>query len=106
MKKLFFLIATFLYAITLPKEFSANFTQTITSSDKKITYKGKVYKLGNEIVWNYTYPSKKTIWVKEKIYVYEPDLYQVTIINKKNTTLNDILKNPKKKKKRPLYGRC
>jgi len=96
MKKLILFIAAFLFALTPPKEFSAKFTQTITSQNKKITYKGEVFKKGNEIVWIYNYPTDKTIWIKDKIYVYEPDLMQLTIAKRKKTTLEDLIKNAKK----------
>ncbi len=99
MKKIIlFIFAVFALALTPPKEFSAKFIQTVVSDGQKITYKGSVYKNGNEIVWKYTYPTDKTIWVKDKIYVYEPDLMQVTIANKKNASLSEILKNAKKVK--------
>ncbi|WP_456488122.1 LolA-like outer membrane lipoprotein chaperone [Caminibacter pacificus] len=97
MKKIIlFLSAVFLFALTPPKEFSAKFVQTVKSQDRTITYKGDVYKKGEEIVWKYTYPTEKTIWIKNKIYIYEPDLMQLTIANKKNATLNEILKKAKK----------
>jgi len=96
MKKLILLIAVFLFAITPPKEFSAKFIQTIKSDGKTITYKGEVFKNNNEIVWKYTYPTDKTIWIKDKIYIYEPDLMQLTIANRQNGTLNDILSRAKK----------
>jgi len=93
-----FLISILSYALNLPKEFSADFTQTITSHKKNLVYKGKVFYNQGDIVWKYTYPYKKTIWVKDKIYIYEPDIMQVTIAKRKNNTLSDILKRSKKVK--------
>jgi outer membrane lipoprotein carrier protein len=51
-----------------------------------------------DIVWKYIYPYKKIIWVKDKVYVYEPDIMQLTIAKRKNNTLSDILKHSKKVK--------
>ncbi|GAB6044806.1 hypothetical protein JCM11957_04040 [Caminibacter profundus] len=85
-----------LYGIELPNEFSAKFIQTIKSNDQNLTYKGQVfYKKGN-IVWKYNYPTQKIIWIEDKVYIYEPDLLQVTITKRKKLTLEDILKNSKK----------
>ena len=84
------------YAIELPKQFSADFNQTITSDNQNVTYKGKILYNNGNIVWKYTYPNEKTIWIKDKVYIYEPDLYQVTVTKRDNTTLNEIIKNAKK----------
>ena len=89
-------ISILTYALTLPKEFSANFTQHIYSNDKNLTYKGKIFYKNKELVWKYTYPTQKTIWIKDKVYIYEPDLYQVTITKRKKLTLDKIIKNSKK----------
>jgi outer membrane lipoprotein carrier protein len=97
MKKiLIFMTAVMLFAINIPKSFKANFIQTIKSSNHTLKYKGIVCMKGQKIFWKYTYPEKKYIWIEDKIYVYEPDLMQVTISNRGNFTLNDILKNSKK----------
>ena len=91
---LFFLIA--LNALELPKNFSADFTQTITDQNKKITYKGKIYYKNGKILWKYSYPAEKYIWIRDRVYVYEPDLFQVTISPKPKFTLQNIVKNAKK----------
>ncbi|WP_236618702.1 LolA-like outer membrane lipoprotein chaperone [Lebetimonas sp. JH292] len=83
-------------ALNLPKEFKAKFTQYIYSKDKKLTYKGIVILKNNEIYWKYTYPNIKEIWIKDKVYIYEPDLMQVTISKKAKLNLFKILKNAKK----------
>ena len=90
---LFFLIT--LNALNLPSNFEANFTQTITSQDKKITYKGKIFYKNGKILWKYSYPVEKYIWINNKVYVYEPDLYQVTISPKPKFTLQNIIHNAK-----------
>ena len=84
------------FGIELPEKFSADFNQTIVSDRKTLHYSGKVYYKNNEIVWEYTKPYKKTIWVKDKIYVYEPDLMQVTVIEKKEANLITLIKHAKK----------
>jgi outer membrane lipoprotein carrier protein len=89
-------ISILAYALSLPKEFSANFTQHIFSNDKNLTYKGKIFYKNKELVWKYTYPTEKIIWIKDKVYIYEPDLYQVTITKRKKLTLDKIVKNSKK----------
>ncbi len=90
------LVSILSYAITLPKQFSADFIQTITSDKKTLTYKGKVFYNQGNIVWKYTYPYKKIIWIEDKVYIYEPDIMQLTITKRKKNTLSDILKNSKK----------
>jgi outer membrane lipoprotein carrier protein len=52
----------------------------------------------NIIYWKYTYPNLKEIWIKDKVYIYEPDLMQVTISKKPKLNLFKILKNAKKLK--------
>jgi len=100
MKKIFFLVIfDFLFAISIPNNFSANFVQTITSDGKKLTYKGEIFFKKPNILWKYTYPNEKYIWVKNKVYIYEPDLYQVTIAKKPDFILTKILKKAKKFKK-------
>ena len=90
---LFFLIT--LNALNFPSNFEANFTQTITSQDKKIIYKGKIFYKNGKILWKYSYPVEKYIWINNKVYVYESDLYQVTISPKPKFTLQNIINNAK-----------
>jgi outer membrane lipoprotein carrier protein len=92
-------LAINLFALTLPKNFTAKFTQYIYQNDKKLTYKGIVLATKHQIYWKYTYPSLKEIWIKDKVYVFEPDLMQVTISKKLKLNLFEILKNAKKLKK-------
>ncbi|WP_457560137.1 LolA-like outer membrane lipoprotein chaperone [Caminibacter sp.] len=95
----FFLIcvlAMFSFAINLPKKFSADFNQTITSDKQTLKYSGKIFYDNGKIVWEYLRPYKKTIWVLDKVYVYEPDLMQVTIIEKKEKNPLLLIKNAKK----------
>ena len=97
MKKIIFLLVfNFLFALAIAESFSTNFIQTINSNGKKLTYKGKIYFKNPKILWKYTYPNEKYIWIIDKVYIYEPDLYQVTIAKKPEFTLTDILKNAKK----------
>ena len=86
----------FSFALTIPNSFSANFIQTINSNEKILTYKGKIFFKNPKILWKYTYPNEKYIWINDRVYIYEPDLYQVTISKKPEFTLTDILKNAKK----------
>ena len=98
MKKLLLLLIFLitLYGLKLPNNFESNFTQTIINKDKKIIYKGKIFYKSGKILWKYTYPVEKKIWILNKVYIYEPNLMQVTITKKPTLTLNTILKNAKK----------
>ena len=93
---LIILIISFVNALTLPKNFSADFTQTITSSNKTLKYKGKVYLKNNYVFWHYIKPIEKKVWITSKVYMYEPDLYQVTISKRPEISLIKIVKNAKK----------
>ncbi|EDM23844.1 hypothetical protein FE773_05985 [Caminibacter mediatlanticus TB-2] len=93
------------FALTLPNKFSSEFIQTINSNDKNLTYKGKVYLNNNEIVWKYIYPNNKIIWVKDKVYIYEPDLEQLTITKRNKLSLRDIVKNAKKIKNNLYFSK-
>lgn len=94
MKKpiLLFFIFTTLFAINLPPYFSATFTQKIYSDNKTLTYKGEVYTNSKDIFWKYTYPEEKYIWIKDKVYVYEPNLIQLTITKKPKINLFNVIK--------------
>jgi len=85
-----------LFAMNLPKYFSADFTQKIYSEGKTLTYKGKIYTDSNRVFWKYTYPNEKEIWVNDRVYVYEPDLLQVTISKKPEFNLFEAVKKAKK----------
>ncbi len=101
MKHLIFtlvLLFSYMNALTLPNNFEANFTQTINNNGKKLYYKGKIFYKNDQILWKYSYPVKKYIWINEKVYVYEPNLMQVTISKRPKFTLQNILKNAKKEK--------
>jgi len=65
------------------KNFSAEFNQSVKSEDKTINYEGKLYIKNSLVSWHYQKPIEKTIWttLDNKIYIYEPDLEQVTIYN-------------------------
>jgi len=92
----FLILVINLFAFNFPKEFKAKFTQFIYSKNKKLTYKGIVILKNNEIYWQYNFPNLKKIWIKDKVYVYEPDLMQVTVSKKPKLNLFKILKNAKK----------
>ncbi len=96
MKLLFLLLTTLAFAIEIPKTFCASFKETITSKNSQLHYKGKVVYKDKEMVWKYLKPEKKIIWIKDRVYIYEPDLMQVTIKKKDKLNLNTILKNAKK----------
>ena len=93
---IFLILVINLFALNLPKQFEANFTQYIYSKNQKLTYKGFIIFKNNEIYWQYNYPSIKKIWIKNKVYIYEPDLMQVTISKKPKLNLIKILKNAKR----------
>jgi len=90
------LLITSINALNLPSYFKANFTEMINSNGKKLIYKGSVFYHNNKVFWHYTYPVEKYIWINKKVYVYEPDLIQVTISKKPKFTLQNILSNAKK----------
>jgi len=90
------ILIEYIFALKLPSNFSADFIQIIDSNGKKLIYKGKIFFKNPKILWQYTYPNEKYIWINDKVYIYEPDLYQVTIAKKPNFTLTNILKNAKK----------
>jgi outer membrane lipoprotein carrier protein len=85
MKQLFFiLLSIYAFGFELKyNSFISDFNQSVRSENKTINYKGKVYVNHELIFWHYTKPIEKKIWVTldNKIYVYEPDLEQVTIYN-------------------------
>ena len=92
-------LAIFLYGLNIKyKEFSADFNQSVKSENKTIKYYGKVNVDNNLVFWHYTKPIKKKIWATlNKVYVYEPDLEQVTIHNiGKNDNFFTLLKTAKK----------
>jgi outer membrane lipoprotein carrier protein len=95
-KILILLFITNLFALNLPEYFSADFTQKIYSDNSILTYKGKIFTDSKKVFWKYTYPNEKEIWISNKVYVYEPDLLQVTISKKPEFNLFDALKNAKK----------
>jgi len=82
------------------KSFESNFEQSVKSDNKTIFYQGKVYVDNNMVYWHYTKPIEKKIWaINNKIYVYEPDLEQVTIFNtNKKDDFFDLIKTAKKEK--------
>ena len=92
------LLFSYLNALSLTNNFEANFTQTINSNGKKLFYKGQIFYKNGKILWKYSYPVKKYIWINKKVYIYEPDLMQVTISKKPKFNLENILKNAKKEK--------
>jgi outer membrane lipoprotein carrier protein len=82
MKKLIFiLLAIYSFAFELKyKSFISDFNQSVKSEKTTISYNGKVYIKNNLIYWHYIKPIEKKIWITtNKIYVYEPDLEQITI---------------------------
>ena len=97
-KILILLFITNLFALNLPEYFSADFTQKIYSDNSILTYKGKIFTDSKKVFWKYTYPNEKEIWITDKVYVYEPDLMQVTISKKPKLNIFNAIKNAKKKK--------
>jgi outer membrane lipoprotein carrier protein len=80
------------------KTFESEFNQSIKSDNKTIFYKGMVKVNNGLIFWHYLQPIEKKIWVTlDKIYIYEPDLEQVTIYKKdKSDDIFGLIKNAKK----------
>jgi len=97
MKKfVIFIFIIFGYSFELKYDsFSANFTQIVKSDNKTIVYNGDLFVKNNKVFWHYSTPIEKKIWITNKIYVYEPDLEQVTIYNKKDN-LFQLIKTAKK----------
>jgi len=83
------------------KSFQSDFNQSVQSDNKTIYYSGKVYIQNSLVFWNYQKPIIKKIWATyNKIYVYEPDLEQVTIYNtSKNDNFFELIKTATKIKK-------
>lgn len=89
MRKFFllFLFTLTLYAdITDFKTLKASFVQQIINDqNQSITYTGTLYiKQPNLILWHYTSPIEKTIYISRyNVTVYEPELYQAIIFDQK-----------------------
>lgn len=104
MKQLFFiLLSIYAFGFELKyNSFISDFNQSVRSENKTINYEGKVYVNNELIFWHYTKPIEKKIWVTldNKIYVYEPDLEQVTIYNtSKKDDFFKLIKTAKQIKK-------
>ena len=97
--KILLLMVINLHALNLPHYFHAKFTQKIYSDKKTLTYKGEIYTDSKQVFWKYTYPNTKEIWINDKVYVYEPDLLQVTISKKPKLNLFEAIKKAKKTEK-------
>jgi outer membrane lipoprotein carrier protein len=99
MKYIILFIAIFSFGFELKyKSFEAEFNQTVQSENKTIYYKGIVKVKNDFVFWHYKKPIEKKIWnTLDKIYVYEPDLEQVTIYKKnQNDDFFKLIKNAKK----------
>ena len=100
MKQIFLLIfIVFSYGFDLKyKSFESDFNQSVESENKTIFYQGKVYIDNNLVYWHYIKPIEKKIWaINNKIYVYEPDLEQVTIYKtSKQDNFFELIKSAKK----------
>ena len=84
---LFLLFTIILYAdITDFKTLQASFIQRIVNDqNQSIVYKGTLYiKQPNLILWHYTSPIEKSIYINRfNVTVYEPELYQAIIFDQK-----------------------
>ncbi|WP_411675406.1 LolA-like outer membrane lipoprotein chaperone [Campylobacter sp. LR264d] len=79
------------------KNFSSDFTQSVSSKNSKIDYKGHFIITPNQAFWKYESPNKKEIYInKEDIVIIEHDLEQV-IFSKfdKVPNLSEIFKKAK-----------
>jgi len=99
-----FIFIIFSYGFELKyKSFESDFNQSVKSENKTIFYKGKVFIDNNLVFWHYTNPIEKKIWSNNKIYVYEPDLEQVTIYQKSKKDDFFTLLQTAQKVKKNLY---
>lgn len=105
------ILGTDLYALGEDiKTFQADFTQIIRSEDElrthnqenngyeQISYQGNIKaKIPNLAKWTYIQPMVKEIFIiAKKIVVYEPNLYQATVVHlKEETDFLSILKQAK-----------
>lgn len=102
MKKISILFAFCVLAFSNELDYTSlksDFTQTVTSGDAKIIYKGSFSATDdNKAVWIYTEPTNKTIYFgQDKVMIVEPDLEQVIVSNLKDSpNLTKILKSAKK----------
>ncbi|WP_295420807.1 LolA-like outer membrane lipoprotein chaperone [Sulfurovum sp.] len=92
-------IYAFASAITLPENFTANFTQKITNPKKKvINYSGKVRFSDKTLLkWKYLEPTKKEVCTNGlEVLIVDHDLEQVSnyLINK-GFNLSEVLKKAK-----------
>jgi len=99
-----FILTSFAFELKY-KSFEAEFNQSVESNKKKLHYNGKLFVKGELIFWHYIKPIEKKIWITlDKVYIYEPDLEQVTIYKKsKESNLFQIIKNSQKVKEN-LYS--
>jgi len=103
MKQLFFILITiYSFGFQLKyNKFVSDFNQSVKSENKTINYEGRVFVNNKLIFWHYTKPIEKKIWVtlSDKIYIYEPDLEQITIYNtSKKDNFFKLIKSAKKLK--------
>lgn len=96
MKKIFFIMffINFVFANELDFDIlSSNFTQSVTSDKKTITYNGNFTITKNKAFWHYSTPTKKDIYITDgKVIIIEPELEQVIYTNLKDTPdLHSIL---------------
>lgn len=80
------------------KNFSADFSQNVSSKQGKIDYSGSFFLQNDKAFWSYEKPSKKEIYINNnEIMVVEHDLEQVLISKLDNVPkLNEIFKKAKK----------
>ena len=96
-------------AINLPKNFIANFTQTITTAKKKkIHYNGKIYFSNQKLLkWHYNKPKKKEVCTNgRKLTVIDYDLEQASFFKiSKGFDFAKIVKKAKLHKKNIYVAR-
>lgn len=101
MKIVFFLfsLTASLFCFNLNfKNFSSDFSQSVSSKDSKINYSGHFVLTQNKAFWSYDKPSKKEIYIdKNQITIVEHDLEQVIFSTlDKTPNLSEIFKLAKK----------
>lgn len=85
---------------------TAKFSQTIVTDDGSNIYSGDLYIRGGSILWAYSKPVKKNIYINHnKIVIIEPDLEQATIAKMgENINFLKILNKTVKSKSKTYSG--
>lgn len=93
----FFTVSLFCFDLNF-KNFSSDFSQSVSSKNSKIDYSGHFILTQDKAFWSYDKPLKKEIYIdKNEIVIVEHDLEQVIFSTlDKTPNLNEIFKLAKK----------